>query len=185
MRIRLKSFSLWWFAICGLTLIETAHAVHPVAHLPVGVKEVVLYPAPPLIVVNDAGGKVDLTAARGHWAFVHFWAAWCVPCRREMPNIAQLQKRMQGQDIQFFIVNTADSEDAVFEFLGSVAADLTSLRDPDGSYTEGWRPRGLPSTFLVDPQGMVHYRALGGRKWNEAAYLDFLAELIAHSAKHH
>ncbi|MEK6749165.1 MAG: TlpA disulfide reductase family protein [Pseudomonadota bacterium] len=147
--------------------------------LPAGIREVVIYPAPALVVIDDAGATVDLATARGHWAFVHFWASWCIPCRREMPHIAQLQKRMQGQDLRFFVVNVADSDDAIFEFLGGIATDLSSLRDPDGSNTEHWQPRGLPSTFLVDPQGMVHYRALGGRDWEDSAYLEFLTRLVA------
>jgi len=48
------------------------------------------------------------------------------------------------------------------------------LMDTDGLVTERWQPRGLPSTFLVDPEGKLRYQALGGRAWNKGIYKKFL-----------
>lgn len=58
---------------------------------------------------------------------------------------------------------TAESEDAVFTFLDALAPDLIPLLDRGGSVTEAWKTRGLPSTYLVDPEGMIRYQVLGGR----------------------
>jgi hypothetical protein len=55
---------------------------------------------------------------------------------------------------------------------------LTPLLDYDGLVTEAWQPRGLPSTFLVDPQGQLRYLALGGRPWNKPQYIQFLERII-------
>ena len=76
------------------------------------------------------------------------------------------------------MVNTSETEDTVFSFIGIVAPDLTPLLDYDGTVTESWQPRGLPSTFLVDPQGKLRYLALGGRPWNTPEYLQFLQDII-------
>jgi len=51
------------------------------------------------------------------------------------------------------------------------------LMDSDGLVTQVWQPRGLPSTFLVGPAGKVHYQALGGRDWDQPAYVEFLRRL--------
>ena len=75
------------------------------------------------------------------------------------------------------VVNTAETEDEVFSFLGQVAPDLTPLMDSSGVTTERWGPHGLPATFLVDPEGVIRYRALGGRPWDQAPYLGFLRSL--------
>jgi hypothetical protein len=75
------------------------------------------------------------------------------------------------------IVNTAETEDAVFTFLGIVAPDLAPLMDSDGLVTQVWQPRGLPSTFLVGPAGNIQYRVLGGREWDQPAYVEFLRGL--------
>ena len=146
--------------------------------LPKGIIESVNRPAP-ITQLSDMDGKSqDIAQYRGRWVFVHFWASWCGPCRKEMPHIQKLMARMHEQGFAFMIINTAESEDTVFSFLGGVAPELTSLMDRDGLVTEQWQPRGLPATYLVDPAGIVRYQALGGRPWHEQAYVNFLKALI-------
>ena len=123
------------------------------------------------------GEPFDLTALRGHWAFVHFWASWCRPCREEMPAIQRMAEILGNTPLTIVLVNTAEMEDTVFSFLGIVAPDLETLMDLDGLVTQQWQPRGLPATFMVDPDGIIRYLALGGRPWDEAPYVDFLRAL--------
>ena len=134
--------------------------------------------APPLVLKNMDGETWDLSEARGHWVFVHFWATWCGPCRREMPTIQAIFPEFDPQELEIVLVNTAETEDTVFGFLASVAPDITPLMDEDGLVTERWQPRGLPATFFVDPEGKLRYLALGGRPWDTPAYLDFIKQLI-------
>lgn len=145
--------------------------------LPAGVMRVNSIPAPDLKLDNIDGEAYDLATTGGHWRFVHFWASWCGPCRREMPSIQRMIGQLEDSDIEFVIVNTAETEDAVFTFLGIVAPELVPLMDSDGLVTQVWQPRGLPSTFLVGPAGKIHYQALGGRDWDQPAYVEFLRGL--------
>ena len=145
--------------------------------LPGGVIQTDGYAAPPLILADLDGQAFDLTELRGRWAFVHFWASWCGPCRKEMPAIQRMSDTLGDSALAIVLVNTAETEDAVFSFLGIVAPALTTLMDRDGLVTEQWQPRGLPASFLVDPGGRVRYLALGGRPWDEDTYLDFLRAL--------
>lgn len=85
---------------------------------------------------------------------------------------------MAGQKLAFVIINTAETADTVFTFLGGVAPELNSLLDRDGLVTEQWQPRGLPATYLVDPNGTIRYQALGGRPWIKPQYLDFLQQML-------
>ena len=134
--------------------------------------------APPLVLKNMDGETWDLSEARGHWVFVHFWATWCGPCRREMPTIQAIFPEFDPQELEIVLVNTAETEDTVFGFLASVAPDITPLIDEDGLVTESWQPRGLPATFFVDTEGKQRYLALGGRPWDTPAYLDIIKQLI-------
>jgi thiol-disulfide isomerase/thioredoxin len=136
-------------------------------------------PAPALRLERTDGTSVDLAALRGQWVFVHFWATWCGPCRREMPTIESLAGMLPAERLRIVLVNTSEREDEVWAFLGIVAPSLPSALDEDGRVTEIWQPRGLPSTFLVDPAGRLRYLALGGRPWDEPAYVDFLKRLTA------
>jgi len=148
------------------------------ADLPPGVMRIAATPAPALRLDNLDGKPYDLADTHGHWRFVHFWASWCAPCRREMPSIQQLVTLLGDTDIEIIVVNTAESEDEAFSFLAAVAPDLVPLMDKDGLVTEAWQPRGLPATYLVDPQGRIQYQALGGRAWERPAYLAFLHGLV-------
>ena len=62
--------------------------------------------------------------------------------------------------------------------LGTVAPDLHSYMDKDGSLTETWAPRGLPTTFFIDPQGRKRFLALGGRPWDTPVYQNFLMKMM-------
>jgi thiol-disulfide isomerase/thioredoxin len=164
--------------LCGILLVGPAWP-GGAPSLPPGIM-VVDGPSAPALRLNSIDGEAyDLAGARGHWVFVHFWASWCGPCKREMPAIQRTISRLQAGRIEFVMVNTAETEDAVFTFLAAVAPDVTPLMDTQGLVTEQWQPRGLPASFLVDPQGRIRYQALGGREWDTPPYLDFLRRLEA------
>lgn len=130
----------------------------------------------PALKLKNADGKVfDLKSTRGHWTLVHFWASWCGPCRKEMPSLQKMSVRVP--ELKLILVNTSETDDEVFSFLATVSPELDSLMDRDGLVTERWKPRGLPSSYLVDRQGKLRYLALGGRDWASPAYLNFLQTL--------
>jgi thiol-disulfide isomerase/thioredoxin len=164
--------------LCCLLLPGPAWSAD-VPPLPPGVMAIDGTPAPELRLNSLDGKPFDLARSRGHWVFVHFWASWCGPCKREMPAIERMVTRLPPGQIEFVMVNTAETEDQVFTFLAAVAPDVTPLMDSQGLVTEQWQPRGLPASFLVDPQGRIRYQALGGREWDTAPYLDFLRHLEA------
>ena len=129
--------------------------------------------------LNDIDGeKFELGNAKGHWVFLHFWASWCGPCREEMPTIQKLANAMQGEKFQIVMINTAEDEDTIFEFLAAIDVELNSLMDVDGLVTEVWKPRGLPTSFLINPKGEVKYQAIGGREWDKPEYIGFLKKLL-------
>jgi thiol-disulfide isomerase/thioredoxin len=140
-----------------------ADAGSPKIMLPKGILVVANRVAPPLVLTDVDGGQFNLAEQKGRWVFVHFWASWCGPCRREIPAIQRLLELNKNKALVFSMINTAESEDTIFNFLGVLAPDIVSLMDRDGLVTEAWKPRGLPSTYLVDPAGIIRYQALGGR----------------------
>ena len=146
--------------------------------LPKGLMKLAGQDAPALVLKNLDDEAWDITQSRGHWIFLHFWASWCGPCREEMPTIKAIVKKFKADEMEVVLVNTAESEDIVFEFIAAVSPELNPLLDVDGQVTELWQPRGLPATFFVDPEGKLQYLALGGREWDTAIYLDFLNNLI-------
>jgi len=161
-----------------LSLALVAGAAADSTSIPKGIIVLDGRPAPALALRDMDGKEQRLEGLRGHWVFVHFWATWCGPCRREMPTIPRMVADL-GDSWRVLLVNTAESDDEVFAFLAGVAPELNSLLDRDGSVTARWQPRGLPSTFLVDPKGRLRYLALGGRAWDDPAYGAFLRGLAS------
>lgn len=145
--------------------------------IPVGIIKLDGRAAPALRLSTSDGAVSDLKTMRGKWVLVHFWASWCGPCRKEMPSIQLLAKKIPASKMAIILVNTAESEDTVFEFLSIVAPEMDSTLDKDGEVTARWQPRGLPSSFFVDPAGRLQYLALGGRPWMRGDYLAFVQQL--------
>lgn len=156
------------------TIVPNIHA----ADLPQGILAVESFAAPRIELTDLDGKPFSLTDAKHHWLFVHFWASWCGPCRKEMPAIQQMWHKMEQHGLKIALINTAEDEDTVFSFLSVHAPEIRPLLDRDGQTTEAWQPRGLPATYLVDPSGMVRYQALGGRPWDTEPYLQFLQQLL-------
>ena len=166
------SICILLFCVLGMKSGLASDIKRPIGIIPLKGK-----PAPELKLNNFDGEPYDLANSRGHWVFVHFWASWCGPCRREMPTIQMMSFKLKDTSLEVLLVNTAESEDTVFSFLGIVAPEIVPLMDHDGLVTKRWQPRGLPSTFLIDPEGKKRYLALGGRDWDTPQYIDFLRKI--------
>jgi len=160
-----------------LSLLITVNQTLAAKDLPYGIIELEARDAPALKLKDIDGVTYDIKSSRGKWVFVHFWATWCGPCRKEIPTIQDIITKFKGTNLDIAIINTSESEDTVFNFLGLLAPDITPLMDNEGLVTERWQPRGLPATYFVDPQGKLRYLALGGRPWNKADYFEFLNKL--------
>jgi thiol-disulfide isomerase/thioredoxin len=171
------SYILKLFAFAFIFFIAEAANAEDIK-LPFGIRHYDIGAAQNFTLTDTDGEEFELNTTRGHWVFLHFWASWCGPCREEMPSIQGLADALKNEKFQIVMVNTAEDEDTIFEFLGAVNIELNSLMDIDGQVTEVWKPRGLPTTFLINPEGEVKYQAIGGRDWNKPEYIGFLKQLI-------
>ncbi len=170
----MKQSIYFFFALLFSSFICVANATE----LPRGIITLDNQLADDFRISNDAGEQYQLKQSRGKWVMVHFWASWCGPCRREMPILYRLQQQLSNHPIDIILINTAEDEDTIFSFLGTVAPDIQSFMDKDGELTEKWAPRGLPTTFFIDPQGYRRYLALGGRDWHKPPYQKFINKLL-------
>ena len=156
-----------------LTAVAIAGPFEP----PEGIRHFEKGPAPEFTLADMDGETFTLSSTRGKWVFLHFWASWCGPCREEMPAIRNMAEKLDKDKLEIVLINTAENEDTIFSFLAEIGMDMNSLMDADGQVTEKYKPRGLPTTMLVDPDGNLQYQAIGGREWQQATYTDFLRKL--------
>jgi peroxiredoxin len=129
-------------------------------------------PNAPELELPDLDGHVHrLADYRGKVVIVNFWATWCPPCRAEMPSMQRAWEALKDQGIVLLAVNVGEDEDQVFTFTNDYPVEFPLLLDQDASTTGKWPVRGLPSTYVVDPEGRLVYRAIGGREWDDPKLL--------------
>lgn len=136
--------------------------------------EVAARPQAPDFLLEDVDGKKHrLSDLRGKVVLVNFWATWCPPCRREMPSIERLSHILKDADFAILAVNVAEDLDTVFSFTGTLDSipAFPIVFDTESRVLKDWPIRGLPTTFILDKQGRVAYRAIGGREFDDPAIL--------------
>jgi len=135
-------------------------------------------PYAPDFELTDIDGKVHrLSDYRGKVLIINFWATWCPPCREEMPSMQRAWNALKPEGLVMLAINVGEDEDAIFQFTGRYPVSFPLLMDSGSMVIGKWPVRGLPTTFVVDPQGRLVFRAIGGREWDDAALLDLVRAL--------
>lgn len=111
---------------------------------------------------DHLGRQVDASALQGRWLVVNYWAEWCAPCRREVPELNRVQQEWAAQDVRVLGVNFDGLQgDALATAVQALGMEYPSLRqDPSARWKEP-RAQGLPLTLVIDPQGQVRLRLAG------------------------
>ena len=129
--------------------------------------------APPLAAADFALPDIDgenhaLSDYRGRVVMLNFWATWCPPCRREMPSMQRLYDKYRERGLVVVAVNQWEDPDLVFEFTGRLSVDPTFpiLFDRESRVAEDYGVKGMPTTFLIDKDGQIRFRAIGGREFD-------------------
>jgi len=124
--------------------------------------------APGFVLPDMDGEQHALEDYRGRVVLLNFWATWCPPCRREMPALERLYQQLGEEGLVVLAVNQWEDPDHVFAYTGelNVFPSFPILFDPDSSVAERYGVKGLPSSFLLDRDGRLRYRAIGGRAFD-------------------
>ncbi len=123
------------------------------------------------------GETIDLDDYKGKFVLLNFWATWCAPCRKEMPAMNNLHKQLNGRGFEVVGVHVGPSLAGVKKFLKAVPVSFTILLDKDMSLAS-WGVRGLPTTYLINPEGKLVYKATGEREWDSSGMIEFLNGLL-------
>lgn len=160
--------------LCGLLLLVagySAQAGESLTPLPGG------KPAPDFELVDTDGKLHRLSDYRGNTVILNFWATWCPPCREEIPSMNRAWRQLAKEDVVMLAVNMGEDEDTIFVFTADYPAEFPLLLDRDGSVIAQWPVKGLPTTYIIAPDGSIAYRAIGGRNWDDSDIMDILRAL--------
>lgn len=138
-------------------------------------------PAPPLRLPDIDDRIVDLAALRGKVVLVNFWATWCPPCRKEFPSLGRIRRLFPSGQFEVLAVNVGEAPETVFSFAGNAAFPV--LFDRDSTAMERWSVQGLPTTFLIDRQGQLTLRAVGGREFDAPDIVAAIRQVLSNPLK--
>lgn len=119
--------------------------------------------APAYAAVALDGDSVRLRSMRGDVLLLNVWATWCAPCRREVPELVALQDR-HGPDGLRVVGVSVDSRGAhgdIVAFADEFGMDYLLLWDPQEQVQTVFRAHGVPSSVLIDRDGIIRWRQVG------------------------
>lgn len=117
---------------------------------------------------------------RGKVVIVNFWAVWCPPCRKEMPSLERLNQHFQDRPVAILAINEGEDAGRIEPFLWEMdpSPTFTVLLDRDSAIPPRWGVRGLPTSFVLDQQGQIVYRAVGGREFDHPDVIKAVEHLL-------
>ena len=118
--------------------------------------------APDFSLENLAGHSVRLADYHGKPVLLHFWATWCKPCVKELPEIEAGYKALHDQGFTVLAINVGDDKADVREFVNRLGLTFPVLLDPEWRTAERYNVTGLPISIFVSGQGIVQDKVTGG-----------------------
>ena len=108
-------------------------------------------------------GKASLEALRGKLVYVDFWASWCVPCRHSFPWLNDMHAKYAASGLRIIAINLDARPADAAEFLAATPADFMLAYDAAGATPRAYGVKGMPSSFLIGPDGKLLGRHMGFR----------------------
>jgi thiol-disulfide isomerase/thioredoxin len=130
------------------------------SHPPSAVVPEAPYYAPDFTATALNGDVYTLSALRGRWVILNFWATWCAPCVAEMPALQMLADEYAGQLVVLGI-NPRESSEVVATFAAAHDLRFPLLIDPDDATLVDYQVVGLPQSLVISPEGEIVDRQFG------------------------
>lgn len=119
-------------------------------------------PAPDFQLDTLAGASSAISDYRGKVVLLNFWATWCEPCRKEMPEIQAAYEAYQEEGFVVLAVNFGEKADKAAALVKKMGLTFPILLDRDVAVAERHNVVSLPVTFFIDPDGIVKEQVFGG-----------------------
>lgn len=125
------------------------------------------------------GTRLSLADLKGKVVFLNLWATWCGPCKEEMPAMEQLWQRYKEQGLVVIALSMdSGGAKAVKPYIEHAKYTYLVGLDPKMEVAQLYGARSVPSTFIIDRQGMLRAIALGPRPWDGKAAFAYIESLL-------
>lgn len=153
--MKVRANWLYWIAGAAIVVIVLAVYFRGGSSQASGPEGLQGQPAPSFAVPALAGSTTALDVYRGHVVVMNLWASWCPPCRAEMPDLQHLYQSYKSRNVVVLGVDQGESAQRVASFAKSLGIHYPILLDQQQQYGRVYAALGLPTTIVIDPQGVV------------------------------
>jgi peroxiredoxin len=121
--------------------------------------------APELSLPDINGNQIKLSSFKGKYVLVDFWASWCLPCRRENPNVVQAYNKYKNKNFTILGVSLDKEKD---DWVHAIQKDnlswtqISDLREWNSAAVSTYNFTGIPFNVLIDPEGKIIAQSLRG-----------------------
>lgn len=137
----------------------------------------------PNIPVKTDTHPITLQDLKGQVVYVDFWASWCGPCRKSFPWLNQMQQKHGAQGFKVIAINVDSDRELAKHFLKENRADFTIGYDAEGQLASAFKVQGMPSSFLIDRNGVIRHAHIGFREKEIALMEEQIQSLIREGQK--
>jgi len=136
--------------------------------------------APDFTLKSLQGENLRLDEYKGQVVLINFWATWCGPCRQELPLLDRLHQRYQDAGFAVLGINVEGVEkaDEAQAMVSKAGVTFPVLVDEGQQISELYALEAMPTSVVVDRDGVVRYVHLGYKPGDETKYLEVVKQLI-------
>ena len=124
------------------------------------------------------GKLTHLSDLRGKVVVLNFWATWCPPCVEETPSLNSLQAQIAAQGGVVLGVSLDEDAPAYEQFLKDNHVTFPTYRDATKKIALDYGTKMYPETYLIDRQGKIARKIIGGQTWDEGDMLLYVQSLL-------
>jgi len=106
---------------------------------------------------------ISTASLEGKTIFVDFWASWCAPCLTSLPLYNDMYHKYKDQGLEIVAINVDNPIEDGLDFLLDTPLDFLIPADPDGEAAELFEVIGMPTSYLIEPDGSVKLVHMGFR----------------------
>ena len=123
--------------------------------------------------IND-GSTVNLKDYHHRFVLLNFWATWCVPCLKEMPDLEKAYQKMGSKKLIVLAVGMGEDKSSISKFAEKHDFTFPMIADSTLEIARLYGVENIPITYLINPEGVIIGRALGIRDWASPELIEFM-----------
>jgi peroxiredoxin len=137
--------------------------------------------APDFTLSGLDGKAVSLNEFKGRVVFLDFWASWCAPCKKEMPELNKLAEKFNDADMAVVAVSVDKKKEHAGAFMSTipgVSRRFVALHDPEASVVSAYMAQAMPTSFIIDRAGVIRFVHFGYRESDPADWVKEIDSLL-------